>query len=169
MPEPSQNFDGVVFDSADPNDCSPELDEFDVEYRGIKINAPPKVGLVVDVGEDEEEAPRVSKSTRFAMCIAVQMSQDRLGAYAEPVAAISVVAVNKANARHFSASLEATRAREPLPPPNLSADELARRVGRLYYNVNLCDYLELPPEPATYYAYAAFDEHRSNTVEVQLE
>jgi len=165
MPETKGcDFDSIALDSHVQTDCSPQFDEFDMESKWIRITAPSQVEAVFD-----EEEGVVDPGVRFPVCIAIQFPLKELLKYQEPRAAITLVLVNQATGEAISGNLAYTRPRKPLPKPDLSKEEIEGRVQRYFFNVNLVNYLRLPPVKATYYLHALFGEYKSNTVTIDFK
>ncbi len=156
------DFDNITLDSSIRNTCSPEFDK--PELKGIKINAPQEIELVLD-----EEEGMVSALTRFPVCISMQFPLKEMIKLDEPRSLVSIVLVNKSTGDSFSCNLAYSRPRGPLPVIDLPEEIIETRVKRYYYNVNLTSYLKLPIEKGIYYLYGTFEAFKSNTLTVKLK
>jgi len=159
----SASFETVSLDSAVQHECSPEFDAFNAEVKGIKINTPEVIAAVFDQGEMID-----ASSVRFPVCIAMQFPLKYLIKFPEPRPLIALVAVNKATGESFTANLSYSRPMKPATVQKPSEDILEKAVKRVYYNVNLCNYIRLPAVPATYILYATFQEYKSNARTVKI-
>jgi len=164
----ASGFDAVVFDTAREYPCSPQIDPFDDVFRGIAITLPDRVGIVLCAADEELPAAVDPQRTRLALCLVVQLPLARLSAFDEPESVVSVVAQRARDGLALCSDLTSGRPRAPLPPSEIPPAEQQSRIARFFYNVNLCEYLRFPPEPARYFVHAAFEEFRTAPVEVEL-
>lgn len=164
----STNFGEVVFETVREYACSPQIDPFDDSFRGLALTAPAHVELAVLPGDEDQPVEVDAARTRFAACIGLQLPLSRTANYPETESAISIVAIEAHTGRASCSTLTSGRPRAPLPPSEIPPEEQEERLDRFFYNVNLCDFLEIKTEPARYFVYATFDEFRSNVVEVEV-
>lgn len=158
--EPS-SFEDVVPGSFYDNECSPRFDELSVDDLGLRINGPAKVKFGVD--EDG-----FTPETTIPLCLGLKLPADFFAAHDPYVSQVAVVMADKRTGASFTANLAPQRpfsqsARRPVQP-----GELAGQVTTRHFNVDLLEYVQLPPEPATYITYAAVEDYRSNTIEIEL-
>ena len=161
--EKQTDFSKVVLGSYDQSECSPTFEQFNDKVRGIRINAPAKVKAVFD-------GDGVSPESRIPLCVAMQFQADFFAKYDHVYSRITIVAVDEATGKSYSGNLALSR--PVMPPkrnPSIPPEKLAAMTQRKYINVNLANYLHLPPAKGTYVVYATIEDNKSNTVTIELE
>jgi len=158
------NFDTVIIDSYDDNECSPTFEDLSHDIQGIKINAPQEAVL-----EFDEEG--IVPDSKIPLCVAMQFSGDFIYKFDYIYSHIVVVMVNKRTGESYSANLAPRRSFNPGTPMKTKEEleKMADIVEIMYTNVNLFDYLTLPAKPATYFIYATIEKYKSNTLAIEIK
>ena len=159
------SFDDVILGSTEEHECSPTFDSFD--ELGIKINAPGEVEASYE--DDGLGGSVVSASTRFPICISMQIPTAEIVKFPETSDRVTLVAVDQRTGDAFSRNLTSTRTRAKPTVYDLPQDMLENAIDIWRYNVNLCNYLRLPARAASYHIYATFEQYRSNSVTVEFK
>jgi hypothetical protein len=154
-------FQDVVPGSFSSNAATPEIDDFDVDFRGLKLNAPSRVELT-----------RGAAFAHFVVCGVGVFDWNYMDLDGDFLESIVIVAVDSETHQSRSGRMRITENRAAGIPVReklgLSAEDFANRSVEKYFNPDVGALLELPAAPATYDVYATLGEYKSNVVEVQL-
>jgi hypothetical protein len=156
-------FEDVILGSTEEHACSPV---FEMDELGIKISAPKRVEAVMEEGSDD--VPYVSESTRFPICITMQIPTKLFVKFPEVSDRVTLVAVEHATGKSHAKNLTSTRTRVPTKRYDLPPEFLENAVDVWRYNVNLSSFIHLSG-PGRYHVYVTFEDYRSNTVAVEVE
>jgi len=156
-----ETFADVVPGSFYDNDCSPQFDELSEDDLGLRINGPTKVQF----GVDEEG---FTPETSIPLCLGLKVPASLLAAHDPFTTQVVVVMADKRTGASYTANLAPQRpisqsAKRPVAP-----GELEGQITTKHFNVDLLEYMDLPPEAATYITYATLEDYKSNTIEIEL-
>jgi len=155
-------WDQIPLDSYDETPCSPVFPDFSEEVQGILINAPKRVG----VGFDEDG---IDPDSRIPLCVAMQFPMSFFSASGDVFSHVSVVMVDRKTGQSFSTTLALSR---PVAPDQLNEsippEVLAASTEQMFINVNLVNYIPLPPVKTIYDVYATIAEEKSNSVTIEI-
>ena len=158
--EPAE-FEDVVPGSYDEEPCSPPFELGSVEDAGFKINGPTKVFAAFEEG-------RLAPETVIPLCLGLKVPTEVVERYDDVFSRVAVVVADKRTGKAYTANLAPVELTEPLPPTELSPEELEGRLSTEYHTVDLAEYVSLPGAPAVYVVYATLEDFRSNTIEIEL-
>jgi len=156
-----ESFEDVVPGSFYDNACSPELNELSAGETGLRINGPAKV----HVGFDEEG---FTPESSIPLCLGLRLPAEFFVAHYPYSAQVAVAMINKRTGVSFTANLAPQRPISKRLTRPIAPGELDGQVMTKHFNVDLLEYLPLPPEAATYIVYASVEDRKSNTIEIEL-
>lgn len=155
-------FEGVEPGSLDSYPCSPVIDDFDVEFRGILLNAPAEVYL-------DAAGPGPPP---IVVCGTYAFDWNYLGLEGEFLPSISLVVVEEETQESRTASMQVIENPDERPPiweeEGLDPADFEGRVIEEHFNPDVGELLELPRKPATYLIYATLGTYKSNVVRVRV-
>lgn len=154
-------FEEVVPGSFYDSPCSPEFDELSLDDQGLRINGPEKVHVAFD---EEGFVP----DTSIPLCLGLKLPAAFFVSHDPFTTQVAVVAVNKRTGASFTANLAPQRPIGKSPRRPVTPEEVEGQVMTKHFNVDLLEYLPLPPEGATYIVYATVEDRKSNTIEIEL-
>ena len=155
-------WDQIPLDSYDETSCSPIFPDFSEEVQGILINAPQRVE--VGFGDDG-----IDPESRIPLCIAMQFQMSFFSSAGDVFSHVSVVLVNRKTGQSYSANLALSRPTAPVSTnPAISPEMMAASTEQVFMNVNLVNYVQLPPVKTTYDVYATIAEEKSNSVAIEV-
>lgn len=143
-------FFRIALNSTEPTACSPA--DPGPEWRGILIRAP--------------ESIRIAKGI-FPVCGFYNVDMAEL----EDGRPITIFAIEQPSQRTYVASMTEEDHSPEEPEPELEPVDSKLLEGMSiggYFNINLYDYLQLPPDSATYTLFVQYGLKQSNTVTVKL-
>jgi len=158
------DFESIPEHAAMKDPCSPEIEESDFEWRGIKINMPDKVSIT-----GGEYGVLSGYEMRVPVFILLQVTLDRIAKYEFEREGINLIFVDQKTGKSFTDNLLESNPSLPMEKPEFSQEEMKSRVSRYYYNINALEFLELPSGETTYDVYASFEEFKSNVMTVTLK
>lgn len=158
------DFEKVPEHAAMKDPCSPEIEEYDFEWRGVKINMPEEVSIA-----GTGEPVLLAHEARMPVYILIQFTLDRLVKYELEREGVSLVFVNRDSGQSFVNNLGEPNPSLPRKKPEFSEEEMRSRVLRYYYNINALEFITLPDVRATYDVYATFEEFKSNVMTVKVK
>jgi hypothetical protein len=166
MPEDAE-FDAVVAGSLMPNGCTPELDQDDFDFRGIRIQAPTRVEF-----QPGRIDPLFGAFARLMICGVYCFDGNYLGLREQFLERLVLVAVDAKRHRAFSTSLQAVPNAVAGPDPfeglMLTDDDWEGRTVTGYFNPNLAEVMPLPADEATYVVYAVLGSYVSNVLQMTV-
>ncbi|MDH3213178.1 MAG: hypothetical protein OEM05_11895 [Myxococcales bacterium] len=161
-PPPDSAFDEVAAGSFSANACTPVIDEFDVDYRGLKIHAPTRV-----------QFPAGSETPRIVVCGTGVFDWNYMDLDGDFLEAIVIVAVNDQTHESRSGRMQIIENRAMGPPVReklgLSKEDFKNRSIQKHFNPDIGALLELPATPGSYTVYATLGQYKSNVVQIRLE
>ncbi len=143
--------------------CSPEIDEFDFDWRGIKINMPDKVSL-----SGAADGLLHPEQMRVPVFILLQLTLDRLAGYEFEREGINLIFVDQQSGKSYTANLMESNPTLPMEKHEFTQQEMEDSVMRYFYNINALEYIELPENRTSYDVYASFEEFKSNVMTVSF-
>lgn len=158
------DFEKVPEHAAMPDPCSPDIEDFDFEWRGIKINMPEKVAI-----SGGANGVLQSEEMRIPVFILLQLTLDRLIKYEFEREGVTLIFVDRKTGKSFTENLLETGATLPVEKHEFSQQEMEQSVMRYFYNINALEFIELPEKSTTYDVYATFEEFKSNAMTITLK
>lgn len=158
------DFEKIPEHAAMEDPCSPEIDEFDFDWRGVKINMPEKVSLSGD--GDGVLRP---EQMRVPVFIVLQLTLDRLVKYEFEREGVNLVFVDQKTGKSYTGNLMESNPTLPMEKHEFSQQEMEESVMRYFYNINALEFIELPENKTSYDVYASFEEFRSNAMTVTIK
>jgi len=158
------DFSKIPDHEAMQDPCSPGIEEFDIEWRGIKINMPDKVAI-----SGEEDAFLDAEGMRVPVYLLLQLTMDRLIKYDLEREGITLIFIDQSNGKSFENSLLESGTVIPGTKIQFSQKQMENRIKRHYYNINALEFIELPSNKTTYDVYATFEEFKSNVMTVAIK
>lgn len=155
------DFEKVPEHAAMQDPCSPEIDEFDFDWRGLKINMPEKVSLPGDA-----EPVLRAEQMRMPVFIVLQLTLDRLAKYEFEREGVNLIFVDQQTGKSYTGNLMESNPTLPMEKHKFSQQEMEASVMRYFYNINALEFIELPNSKTSYDVYASFEEFKSNVMTV---
>jgi hypothetical protein len=155
-------FEGVIPGSLLSYPCSPVIDDFDVDFRGILLNAPKEVYL-----DAVAQGP-----PPVVVCGTYAFDWNYLDLEGEFLESISLVVVDEDTNESRSAAMQTMQNPSVKPrmleQEGLDPSDFEGRVIEKHFNPDLGELLDLPRKPATYVIYATLGTYKSNVVRVRV-
>lgn len=152
-------FDEVRLGTREQSACSPEIDPFDSEFRGLLVAAPSKVA------RRSASAP----PARLPVCITGQLSLREVRSHPDLAAAVELELTDVATGRVLRGSLADGRPSRPAPQTDFDEAEQEARIDRFFFNVDASEVVALPARAAEYELRVRLGERVSNTLRVSVE
>lgn len=158
-----RRFENVPLGTSIESPCSPEIDPFDTEFRGLKVAA------VSRITSPSQSAGEIAPDTSVPVCISGQLTLREVNTLGDVAAATSLELTDKASGKTLSGSLASPRLRGPVPNAGIPDSELDERMDRFFFNVNASEVLAIPAGPAAYELVVRVGDHVSNSVAIIVE